>query len=204
MSKRTALEKFCDLHHACPEGREWAIGAGCKTPAEAWAKCECADWMIWMLRQVKLLDKPQWVRVAVEMATDVLDIYERRYPDNPAPRKAIEAARKWLDEPNEENRKAAYAAAASAYAASDSAAASAAAYDAAYAAADAAAADAADAADAAAAAAAYAAAYAASAASAADAADAAYADAADARQKQRQKQADMLRRVLGNPFEVWP
>jgi len=131
-----------------------------------------ANWLI-----TKLFDKMQSVKYAIFAAEQVLNIYEKKYPNDDRPRLAIEAAKKYLTNPNAKTADdAAYAA--------DAAAAADAAYDAAYDAdADAYAAYAADAADAAAyAAAAHAAdAYAAGAAGAdaADAADAA-ADAADA------------------------
>ena len=118
-------------------------------------------------------------KIAIDVAEMVLPIYEKRYPENKAPREAIEAARSYLaghisiDQLLEKRHDAAAtaaAAAAAAYAAADAAAA--------YAAADAAAAAAAYAA--ADAAAAYAAAaYAAAAADAAAADDAAYAADAD-------------------------
>jgi len=103
-------------------------------------------------------EKPDSVAMAIYSAELVIGEYEKRYPDDKRPRRAIEAAKAWLENPTEENR-AAYAASAAsaAYAAYAANAAKAAAY-AAYAAANAA----------------YAAAYAANAAAyAADAANAA-------------------------------
>ena len=101
-------------------------------------------------------EKPDSVAMAIYSAELVIGEYEKRYPDDKRPRRAIEAAKAWLENPTEENRAAANAASA-AYAAYAANAAKAAAY-AAYAAANAA----------------YAAAYAANAAAyAADAANAA-------------------------------
>jgi hypothetical protein len=115
------------------------------------------------------------VQLAIFAAELVIDIFEKKHPDDKRPREAIEAAIKWLQNPTEKNRKAARAAADAAYAARAAARAAADAAYAADAAADAAdAAYAADAADAAADAA-YAADAADAAADAADAADAAYA-----------------------------
>jgi len=133
-----------------------------------------ANWLI-----VRIMNKKQKVQYAVFAAEQVLDIYEKKYPNNKAPRLAIEAAKKYINNPCKITKKNAYAAAAAspaADAAADAAYAAAAAYDAAYAAAYDAAYDAAYAAAYAAAHdAAYADAYAAAAAS-----DAAYADDADA------------------------
>ena len=134
------------------------------------------NWASWLL--TRLFDKTNNVKYAVYSAELVLPIFEKKYPKDDRPRKAIEAAKNWLANQTKENAHAAHAAAAAAYAAAAYAAAyaayaaDAAAYAAAYAAyvaADAAAYAAADAADAAAA-------YAAAAA----AAYAAYADAAAA------------------------
>ncbi len=121
----------------------------------------------------KLLSKEQNKQLAIGVAEIVLEIYEKKYPDNKAPRQAIQAAKDYLagtiniDELRSK-RAAAYDAAADA-AADAYAAAADAAYDAAYAAYAAAYAAAADAA--------YDAAYAAYAAAAYAAADAAYAAA---------------------------
>ena len=155
--------------------------------------------MIWILRAALGQDSKRIAsQLAIEFAATTLPLFEKRRPNDERPRKAIQAARDYLDGKIslEELRScrshadaadadaAAYAAYAAAYAAADDAAA----YAAAYAAADDAAAYAA-----------YAAAYAA----AADAAyaDAAYADAAyatyvAAREKALQKQAEIIRMIL--------
>ncbi len=161
--------------------------------------CERGDWLIWLLRRTKNISKSQSVEIAITCAEHVILIYEKKYPNNKAPRNAINAAKKWLKD--------AYAAYAAAYAADAAAAYAAAAADAAAYAADAAAAYAA-AADAAAyaadAAAAYAAdaaaAYAAAAADAAAYAAAAYAAATDARLTERKWQANQIRKIVPNPF----
>ena len=115
----------------------------------------------------KLMTKMQRVKWAIYCAEQVIGIYEEKYPDNDAPRKAIEAAKQYLKTPtadaaNAAADAAAYAAAYAAYAAADAANAAAYAANAAYAAANAA----------------YAAAYAAYAAYAANAAAYAAANAA--------------------------
>ena len=119
-------------------------------------------------------EKPDSVAMAIYAAELVIGEYEKQYPDDKRPRQAIEAAKKWLDDPTEENRQA--SASASAYA-SAAASASASAYAYAYAYASAYAAASASA-YAAASASAYAAASAAASADAGDAA--AYAASADA------------------------
>jgi hypothetical protein len=123
------------------------------------------DWANWFM--VRVMEYRDYVSYAVFSAEQVLDIYEKRYPDDKRPREAIEVAKKCISNPNKENKAAAgaadaaaYAAHAGAYAAYAGAYAAYAAAHAAYAAAHAAYA-AAHAADAAAYAAAHAAAYAA-------------------------------------------
>jgi hypothetical protein len=75
--------------------------------------------MNWAL--VRLMDKIQRVRYAVFAAEQVIGIYEAKYPKDRRPRKAIAAAKKWAEEPTEENRKAAAKAAYAAAAAADAA-----------------------------------------------------------------------------------
>ena len=111
---------------------------------EAIKKCikiNRVDWANWLI--VRIMEYKQYTSYAVFAAEQVLPIYEKKYPADKRPRETIEAARECIDNPTEENKKAAYAAAAAAYDAYATAAAAAAAYDA-----DAAAAAAADAADA--------------------------------------------------------
>ena len=173
---------------ACSEAITWkrleAIGA-CRdaitwvresdlTLEDAWLACPRGDWLLWYAAKAGA-DRREIVRCACEIARIALPLVPA---GEDRPRRAIEAAERWAEDPTEENRNAA-----AAYAAAANAAA-AAAYSA-YAAAAAAAAAAANAAAYAAAAyaaaySAYAAAYAADAAANAAAANAA-ADAARAR-----------------------
>jgi hypothetical protein len=166
-------EKFLRIdNHACDEGYKWWLDNNNPTDVIATAKKlnsdDHNDWANWLL--VRFMTHEQKVKYAIFAAEQVIDIYEKKYPGDDRPRKAIEAARNYLKDKSLKNKNAAataaYAAdAAAAYAAADAAAAAAYAADAAaYAAAAYAAAAAADAA--------YAAAY--------DAAYAAYAAAAAA------------------------
>ncbi len=208
-------QKFLDLS---PCNDAILFAASCDFDAvKAWQTCERGDWLIWLLSNVGLWrDKAQKVEVAIACAEHVLEIFEKKYPDDKLPRLAIETAKKWIENPTPENeevcRRTAYAdyAAAAAYAAYAAADAAYAAYAAAYAA-DAAA-DAADADACAAYAYAAAAADAAADAYAADAAADAYAYAADAyaayaaadaaaRQSERKWQADKIRELIPCPFQ---
>ena len=97
------------------------------------------DWARWLF--TRLMTVNQRREIAIFAAEQVLPIFEKKYPDDARPRKAIEAAKAVLASDTPENRKAAvnaaYAAYA-AYAAAHAADAAAAAYAAANAAADAA------------------------------------------------------------------
>ena len=167
--------------NACTEGFGWFVAKkydeiSLTELTEALIADKKFNWSMWVLRNA--LDKIALVKMAVFAAEQVIDLYEKKYPTDDRPRKAIDAAKAYIAQPSANAAHAAYAAANAAYAAAHAAYAAAnaayAAADAAYAAAHAAYA-AANAADAA-----YAAAHAADAANAAyAAADAAYA-AADA------------------------
>jgi hypothetical protein len=165
---------------ACTEGYKWSVKHLEKYPdGQEWIEFVQAlindkklDWANWVV--VRIMTYKQYVSYAVFAAEQVLGIFEKKYPNDDRPRKAIEAAKKCIDNPSKRNKAAADADAAAADA--DAAAA--------YAAADAAAYAAADDAYAAAYAAANAAADADAAAAAAAAADAA---AYDVRNKMKQK-----------------
>jgi len=189
--------KFCKKYDACKEGKEYAKSF--KSLSDAWENCERSDWMIWTLNKLDKWSHEQKVQIAISCAERVLPIFEKKYPKDKRPRKAIQAAKRYLKNPTDKNKKAAAAASyAASYAAADAAA------DAAYAAAYAA--DAA--ADAVAAS--YAASYAADAAyAAADAAADAASYAADAvaassyaadAAAERKWQAKEIRKVVSNPF----
>ena len=145
---------FLNDRNACQEGMQWVsdnklIGMEALPFIDSLMCGDKLDWANWLI--VRVMNYKQYVSYAVFSAEQVIDIYEKQYPDDKCPRNAIEAAKKCIDNPNAENKKAADAAADAAYAAAAAAYAADAA-DAAYAAAAyAAAAAAADAADAAAA-----------------------------------------------------
>jgi hypothetical protein len=176
--KSTPCRKGADL----AESLDWDF-------AKIYDQCERGDWLIWLLRNSIGLTKEQSSQIAIECAQGVLNLFEEKHPNDNRPRLAIEAASQWLLEPTEKNRNAADAAAVAAnaaYAATYATNAAAFAAYAAYAATHAAAADAyADAA-------AYAATY-------ADAADA-YAAAAAATTEITKQQADMICKLIPNPF----
>jgi hypothetical protein len=81
---------------------------------EAWSEMRVVKAWHWT--------KEDSVAKAIFAARLVLKIFEKKYPNDDRPRKAIEAAEKWLKNPTEENRAAADAAAYAAARAADAAA----------------------------------------------------------------------------------
>lgn len=51
------------------------------------------------------------VEIAIFAAEQVIEVFEKKYPNDDRPRKAIEAAKAWSKDPSDKNKKAAYAAA---------------------------------------------------------------------------------------------
>ena len=68
-----------------------------------------------LVRRVDSWGQRAMVQYAADCATHVLPIFEKKYPKDDRPRKAIQAARKWARSPSE---KSAYAASAASYASS--------------------------------------------------------------------------------------
>jgi hypothetical protein len=146
---KTITTKFLESHNACSSGMTWVtenglIGLPAKGFLNRLISGEKEQWGNWLI--VRLMNKKQKVQYAIFAAEQVINIFEKKYPDDDRPRKAIEVAKNYLNNPNKKTKAAAYAAAYAAYAAyaaADAAYADDDAY-AAYAAADAAAAAAAD------------------------------------------------------------
>ena len=78
------------------------------------------DWCNWLLP--RLMTHENQVRYAIFAAEQVIGIFEKSYPDDNRPRKAIEAAKTCLVEPSKKNKDAAFAAASAAFAAASVAA----------------------------------------------------------------------------------
>jgi len=111
--------------NACKDGREWFKAQtemdGVKVVEKLVAenKLEWAKWAI-----CRLFDRQQKIQFAVFAAEQVLDVFEKKYPDDKRPRMAIAAAKAVVENDTKENRAAehaASAAASAAWAASDAA-----------------------------------------------------------------------------------
>jgi hypothetical protein len=134
--------KWMKKHDACPEGADWVLKQKTTDPiklikiaikSKDGNLLNYANWGI-----VRIMSYKQYVSYAVFAAEQVIEIYEKEYPDDKRPREAIEAAKKCIDNPTEENRNASAYTAASAYATAAYTSAASAATAAAYAAANAA------------------------------------------------------------------
>ena len=113
---------------ACNEGYEWSLKQnGFEDGIEVIKFLNMLvedghwDWANWVI--VRAMTRPQCLAYAIFSSEQVIDIFEKKYPKDDSPRKAIEAAKRVLENDTEENRAAAGAAAAAAYAAAATAAA---------------------------------------------------------------------------------
>jgi len=122
-------EQWLKESSACKQVRIWWRNQketdGLKV-VQALIKDKKLSWANWTI--VRIMSYEQYVAYGVYAAEQVIKIYEKKYPDDKRPRQAIEAAKKCIDNPSQENKAAADAAADAAYAAAYDAA------DAAYAA----------------------------------------------------------------------
>ena len=139
---KTITSEYLGTINACQDAitafaEKFPKGAPVRTVFAALLKGNKLDWANWLV--ARLLNSKDRIRYAIYAAEQVIEIYEKKYPDDTRPRKAIEAAKAVLKINNKANRDAAYAAANAAanaaYAAYAANAAANAAYDAANAAA---------------------------------------------------------------------
>jgi hypothetical protein len=97
---------------ACSAGVEWFQSqkeTDSLAVLNALIKADKLDWANWTI--VRLMTHKQQTQYAVHAAEQVIGIYEKQYPDDNRPRQAIEATKKCIDDPSEENKRAAEAAA---------------------------------------------------------------------------------------------
>ena len=120
---KLTLEKLESLG-ACEEGVEWYKEQNTEDFEEICnrlLKSEyIEDYLNWILP--RMMNKKQKVQYAIFAAELVIDNFEKVYPDDDRPRKAIEAALKYVKNQTEENKSGAARAAYSAAYSADSAA----------------------------------------------------------------------------------
>jgi len=113
--------KFLKNKEACQDGIDWVvenklIGLKDSEMIKDLMKADKLDWANWLI--VRCMNYKQYVSYAVYAAESVLDIYEKKYPNDKRPREAIEAAKLCIKNPSKKNKVAASAAySASAYSA---------------------------------------------------------------------------------------
>lgn len=105
---------------ACSEGVGWFGESGLTESSEVMEgllKDKRLEWANWLI--ARLLDRKGRIRYAVFAAEQVLDLFEKKYPEEKRPRQAIEAAKAVLKKNNGKTRAAAWAAWAARAAAGD-------------------------------------------------------------------------------------
>ena len=113
------LKKLEELN-ACQEARKafpkkWGKEVDSLTLLKSLRDRNNYIWANWLI--VRIMTRKQYLSYAIFSAEQVLDIYEKKYPNEKRPRLAIEAAKKVLEQNTKENKDAAYASASAADAA---------------------------------------------------------------------------------------
>ncbi len=125
--RKTITVNYLNKLGACPEAIEMfknqretnsiKILQGCM-------KINHFDWANWLI--VRLMNRKQKLQYSIFAAESVIDIYEKKYPDDKRPRETVDAAKAVLKHDSKKNRASAHAAANAANAANAAAAANAA------------------------------------------------------------------------------
>jgi len=111
MKKRSKITKKQD---ACIDGYKWVLrrkSDGAKETLEALLKHN-PEWANWTV--ARLLNRKQKIQYAVFAAEQVLDLFEKKHPNDNRPRLAINAAKAVIKSNTKKNRAAAEAAGAAA------------------------------------------------------------------------------------------
>ena len=97
MNNKDFVSKLKNLS-ACSETIEWIGDRDLKT---AWNECEHADWMLWLACKMEIGSRQERIHAICDCAETALT-YVPKGEDRP--RLAIEATRRYADNPTEENR----------------------------------------------------------------------------------------------------
>ena len=120
--KKITIE-WLESKNACIDGYNWFVEQGKEVEPipllYLLIKENQLEWANWLV--VRVMDYSQYVSYAVYAAEQVIDIFEKEFPDDKRPREAIEAAKRCIENPSDENKKEAANAASAAGSASDSA-----------------------------------------------------------------------------------
>ena len=111
-------KRWLKSNNACGDAIEWFDTQTDKSENALLNACiteKHLDWANWAMG--RKLNKINCIRYAVYAARQVLDIFEKEYPNDDRPRKAIQAARGYIKNPTQSNKSITYT-----YAAADAAA----------------------------------------------------------------------------------
>ncbi|MCK4828809.1 hypothetical protein KA005_74480 [bacterium] len=103
----TLTEKWLIEQRACSEGIEWLSAQPNKSMQILFDICikskdpRKLEWASWVI--AKKLSEIDKVRYAVFAAQQVIDIYEKIYPEDNRPREAIKAAKKYIQKSSQKN-----------------------------------------------------------------------------------------------------
>ena len=113
-------KEWLQKENACIDGLEWFTKQNKEFEPvpllNLLIKKNQLDWTNWLV--VRVMNYSQYVSYAVYAAEQVIKNYEKQYPDDKRPREAIEAAKKCIENPSDENKKTADSAASAAAGAS--------------------------------------------------------------------------------------
>jgi len=114
MKIKKLTTRWLRKQEACDDGVEWFESQKETDPIKIIKKLirydsdEKLQWANWFI--VRLMDKRQAVQYAIFAAELALGVFEKAYPNDDRPRKAIEAAKAYLKNPCEKTKSAASAA----------------------------------------------------------------------------------------------
>ena len=95
-------QKWLEEKNACSDGTAWWLKnkeGNAEKLAKKLIKAEQYEWGNWLLPRV--FTTTQNIKYAIFAAEQVIEIYEKQYPKDDIPRKAIEAAKAYIDNPND-------------------------------------------------------------------------------------------------------
>jgi len=104
---KTITKKWLVEKNACQDGFEWFVEQGKEFESvkliDLLIKENQLDWANWLI--VRVMNYSQYVSYAVFAAEQVIENYEKEFPDDKRPRTAIESAKKCIKNPSDENKK---------------------------------------------------------------------------------------------------
>ena len=88
--------QWLEEESACKDGQAWFVknkqeGKEAVKVFEKLIRVKQLSWANWGI--VRVMTRPQYIAYAIFAAEQVINIYEKKYPNNKRPREAIEAAK---------------------------------------------------------------------------------------------------------------